>query len=143
MDYQLIDGDLNGEKLDKMDTLQLVIRLFSSYVKLPTTWALILWTLIIRYFILFLCVMTYLMMLKFQSTRMILISVYIFFGIFWSFFPYAFKCVMIYNLTSISYCVHALWYALIGLIFWLIALAMYNMEQFEEVKTGRVKLNAR
>ena len=140
MDYKLIDGELTGEKLDKMETFQLIIRLFSNYVKDLAVWIKILWALITRFFIQFLCVLTYLAMLKFQPTRMILIGIYIFFAIFWSFFPYAFKCVLIYRITTISYCIHALWYAIIGLIFWIIALAMYNTEQFEEAKSGKIKV---
>jgi hypothetical protein len=73
---------------------------------------------------------------------MILIAIYIFFAIFWSFFPYAFKCVLIYKITSISYCIHALFYALIGLICWIIALSMYNQEDFEAAK-GKIKKNTR
>jgi len=140
MDYKLIDGELTGEKLDQMDTSQLIIRLFSNYVKELSLWIKILWVLITRFFVLFLCVLTYFFMLGFQSTRMILIGLYIFFAIFWSFFPYAFKCVLIYKITSISYCIHALFYAILGLICWIIALSMYNTEQFEDAKAGRVKV---
>ena len=140
MDFRLIDGELTGDKLDKMDTIQLVIRLFSNYVKDLVLWIKILWALITRFFLLILCVITYLAMLKYQPTRMILIAIFIFFAIFWSFFPYAFKCVLIYKITSISYCIHALFYAIIGLICWIIALAMYNTEQFEDAKAGRVKV---
>ena len=143
MDYKLIDGELTGEKLDKMETLQLVIRLFSNYVKDLAVWIKIFWALVTRYFLLFLCVLTYFAMLQFQPTRMILIAVYIFLAIFWSFFPYAFKCVMIYQITSISYCIHALWYTIFGLICWIIALSMYNTEQFEEAKTGKIKVKSR
>ena len=140
MNYQLIDGELTADKLDKMETIQLTIRLFSNYVKDLGVWIKILWALLTRYFLLFLCVLTYLAMLKFQSTRMILIAIYIFFAIFWSFFPYAFKCVLIYKITSISYCIHGLFYAIFGLICWLIALGMYNSEQFEDAKAGKVRL---
>ena len=136
MDYQLIDGELTPNKLDKMETIQLVIRLFSNYIKDRGTWINILWAVLTRYFLVFLCVLTYFSMLKFQSTRMILIAIYIFFAIFWSFFPYAFKCVLIYKITSISYCIHGIFYAIIGFICWIIALAMYNSEQFEQVKSG-------
>jgi hypothetical protein len=139
MDYNLIDGELTADKLDKMETTQLVIRLFSNYVKDIAVWIKILWAVITRYFLLFLCIITYFTMLKFQPTRMILIAIYIFFAIFWSFFPYAFKCVMIYKITSISYCIHALFYAIIGFICWIIALSMYNTEQFEQAKTGKFK----
>jgi hypothetical protein len=135
----LIDGELTADKLDKMETTQLVIRLFSNYVKDIAVWIKILWAVITRYFLLFLCIITYFTMLKFQPTRMILIAIYIFFAIFWSFFPYAFKCVMIYKITSISYCIHALFYAIIGFICWIIALSMYNTEQFEQAKTGKFK----
>ena len=135
MNYQLIDGELTADKLDKMETIQLTIRLFSNYVKDLGVWIKILWALLTRYFLLFLCVLTYLSMLKFQSTRMILIALYIFFAIFWSFFPYAFKCVLVYKITSISYCIHGLFYALFGLICWLIALGMYNSEQLEQAKS--------
>lgn len=140
MDYKLIDGQLTSEKLDKMETSQLIIRLFSNYVKDLALWIKILWVLVTRFFVLFLCVLTYFAMLKFQSTRMILIGLYIFFAIFWSFFPYAFKCVLIYKITSISYCIHALFYAIIGLICWIIALAMYNTEQFEDAKAGKIRV---
>ena len=135
MSFQLIDGELTPDKLDKMETIQLTIRLFSDYVKDLAVWIKILWVLITRYFLLILCVITYFTMLKFQPTRMILIAIYIFFAIFWSFFPYAFKCVLIYKITSISYCIHALFYALIGLICWIIALSMYNQEDFEAAKS--------
>ena len=134
MNYYLIDGELTGEKLDKMETTQLFIRLFSNYVKDLPIWIKILWALITRFFLLFLCVVTYFVMLKYAPTRMILIGLYIFFAIFWSFFPYAFKCVLIYKITSISYCVHTIVYAIIGLICWLIALGMYNTSELESAK---------
>ena len=140
MDYQLIEGELTANKLDEMETTQLVIRLFSNYFKDFQVWMKIFWALLTRFFVVFLCVLTYFSMLKFQSTRMILIAIYIFFAIFWSFFPYAFKCVLIYKITSISYCIHGLFYAIIGFICWLIALGMYNSEQFEQVKSGKVRL---
>ena len=145
MNYKLIDGELTGEKLDKMETSQLVIRLFSNYVKDLPIWIKILWALITRYFLVFLCVVTYFAMLQFNPTRMILIGLYIFFSIFWSFFPYAFKCVLIYKITSISYCLHTLVYAIIGLICWIVALSMYNTTEFETAKSiGKQKLeNAR
>jgi len=139
-DYKAIDGELTPAKLDEMETKQLIIRLFSNYIKDRGTWIDILWTLITRFFVVFLCVLTYLSMLKYQPTRMILIAIYIFFAIFWSFFPYAFKCVLIYKITSISYCIHGLFYAIIGFICWIIALAMYNSEQFEDAKAGKVRL---
>ena len=145
MNYKLIDGELTGEKLDEMETSQLVIRLFSNYVKDLPIWIKILWALITRYFLVFLCVVTYFVMLQFNPTRMILIGLYIFFSIFWSFFPYAFKCVLIYKITSISYCLHTLVYAIIGLICWIVALSMYNTTEFETAKSiGKQKLeNAR
>ena len=145
MNYKLIDGELTGEKLDEMETSQLVIRLFSNYVKDLPIWIKILWALITRYFLVFLCVVTYFAMLQFAPTRMILIGLYIFFSIFWSFFPYAFKCVLIYKITSISYCLHTLVYAIIGLICWIVALSMYNTSEFESAKSiGKQKLeNAR
>jgi hypothetical protein len=145
MNYKLIDGELTGEKLDEMETSQLVIRLFSNYVKDLPIWIKILWALITRYFLVFLCVLTYFLMLQFNPTRMILIGLYIFFSIFWSFFPYAFKCVLIYKITSISYCLHTLVYAIIGLICWIVALSMYNTSEFESAKSiGKQKLeNAR
>jgi hypothetical protein len=140
MNYQLIDGELTADKVNKMETIQLSVRLFSNYVNDFGKWIKIVWGLITRYFIVFLCFLTYLSMLKFQSTRMILIAMYIFFAIFWSFFPYAFKCTLIYKITSISYCIHGLFYAIIGLICWLIAVGMYNSEQFEDAKKGKVTL---
>ncbi len=140
MDYKLIDGELTGEKLDKMETLQLVVRLFSNYVKDLPVWIKIFWALITRFFVLSLCVLTYFGMLQYDSTRVIIIAMYIFFAIFWSFFPYAFKCVLIYKITTISYCINTLWYAIIGLICWIIALSMYNTEQFEEARSGNVKV---
>jgi len=140
MDYRIIDGELTPEDIDKMDTKELLMRLFSNYIKDFTLWMKLLWALITRYFVLFICVLTYLAMLNYQSTRLILIGLYIFFAIFWSFFPYAFKCVLIYKITSISYCIHALFYAIIGLICWIIALSMYNTEQFEDAKKGRIQV---
>ena len=140
MDFKAVDGVLDGEKLDKMETLQLVISLFSNYIKDLAVWIKILWALITRFFLLFLCVLTYFIMLNFKPTRMILIAMYIFFAIFWSFFPYAFKCVMIYKITSISYCIHALFYAIFGLICWIIALGMYNTTELEQAKTGNVRV---
>ena len=140
MNYKLIDGELTGEKLDKMETIQLVIRLFSNYVKDLPIWIKIFWALITRFFLLFLCVLTYFFMLQFNPTRMILIGLYIFFSIFWSFFPYMFKCVLIYKITSISYCLHTLVYAIIGLICWIVALSMYNTTEFEDAKAGRVRV---
>lgn len=135
MNYRLIDGELTPEKLDKMETLQLTIRLFSNYVKDLGIWIKILWALITRFFLLFLCIVTYIIMLRYAPSRMIIIAMYIFFAIFWSFFPYAFKCVLIYKITSISHCIHGLFYAILGLICWLIALGMYNTAELEQAKS--------
>ena len=140
MDYKLLDGELTPEKLDKMETLQLVIRLFSNYVKDIAVWIKIFWALVTRYFLLFLCIITYFTLLRFDSTRMIIIGLYLFFAIFWSFFPYAFKCVLIYKITTISYCVHALFYAILGLLCWIIALGMYNTQEFKDAKSGKIKV---
>ena len=140
MDFKAVDGELTAEKLDKMETIQLVIRLFSNYVKDLAIWIKIFWALVTRFFLLFLCILTYFAMLRFDSTRMILVGLYIFFAIFWSFFPYAFKCALIYKITSISFCVHALIYAIFGLICWIVALGMYNTQQLEQAKSGRVSL---
>jgi len=140
MDYTSEDGELTGEKLQKMETLQLFVRLFSNYINELNVWLKILWAFLLRFFKVTLCVLTYFAMLKFQPTRIILIAMYIFLAIFWSFFPYAFKCVLIYKITNISYCIHTLWYAIIGLVCWIIALSMYNTEQFEEAKSGNIKV---
>jgi len=140
MDYKAEDGILDAEKLDKMETIQLVLRLFSNYFKDFPVWGKIFWALITRFFLLFLCVLTYLAMTQYESTRMILIGLYIFFAIFWSFFPYAFKCTLIYKITSISFCIHALFYAIFGLICWIVALGMYNTSEFEDAKEGRIKV---
>ena len=67
MDFKQMDGELTGDKLDKMETFQLVMRLFSSYVKDIVSWIKIFWALVTRYFLLFLCVMTYIFMLQFNS----------------------------------------------------------------------------
>jgi hypothetical protein len=140
MDFKAIDGVLTPEKLDKMETIQLVMRLFSNYTKDLAVWIKIFWALVTRFFLLFLCILTYFAMLRFDSTRMILVGLYIFFAIFWSFFPYAFKCALVYKITSISFCVHALIYAIFGLICWIVALGMYNTQQLEQAKSGRVSL---
>jgi len=96
MDYKLLDGELTAEKLDKMETLQLVIRLFSNYVKDIAIWIKIFWALVTRYFLLL--------------------------------------------ITSISYCVHALFYAILGLLCWIIALGMYNTQEFKDAKSGNIKV---
>ena len=140
MDFKAVDGELTAEKLDKMETIQLVMRLFSNYVKDLVIWIKIFWALVTRFFLLFLCILTYFAMLRFDATRMILVGLYIFFAIFWSFFPYAFKCALIYKITSISFCLHALIYAIFGLICWIVALGMYNTQQLEQAKSGRVSL---
>ena len=140
MDFKAVDGELTPEKLDKMETIQLVMRLFSNYVKDIAVWIKIFWALITRFFLLFLCILTYFAMLRFDSTRMILIGLYIFFAIFWSFFPYAFKCALVYKITSISFCIHALIYAIFGLICWMVALGMYNTQQLEQAKSGNIKV---
>ena len=137
MNYYLIDGELTGDKLDEMETTELTVRLFSTYVKDIGIWIKILWAIVSRFFLLILCVITYIVMLRYKPTRTIITAMYIFFAIFWGFFPYAFKCVLMYKITSISHCIHAVFYAIIGLICWIIALAMYNVEQLEEAK-GRV-----
>ena len=140
MDYKLFDGELTAEKLEKFKTSDLVIRLFSNYVKDFMLWMKILWELITRFFVTALCIITYIVMTRYQPTRMILIAIYIFFAIFWSFFPYAFKCVLIYKITNISYCIHTIFYAVIGLICWIVALSMYNTEEFEDAKEGKFKV---
>jgi hypothetical protein len=140
MDFKALDGELTPEKLDKMETIQLVMRLFSNYVKDIAVWIKIFWALVTRFFLLFLCILTYFAMLRFDSTRMILVGLYIFFAIFWSFFPYAFKCALVYKITSISFCIHALIYAIFGLICWIVALGMYNTQQLEQAKSGNIKV---
>lgn len=140
MDFKAVDGELTPEKLDKMETIQLVMRLFSNYVKDIAVWIKVFWALVTRFFLLFLWILTYFAMLRFDSTRMILVGLYIFFAIFWSFFPYAFKCALVYKITSISFCIHALIYAIFGLICWIVALGMYNTQQLEQAKSGRVSL---
>ena len=140
MDFKAVDGELTAEKLDKMETIQLVIRLFSNYVKDLAIWIKIFWALVTRFFLLFLCILTYFAMLRFDATRMILVGLYIFFAIFWSFFPYAFKCALVYKITSISFCIHALIYAIFGLICWIVALGMYNTQQLEQAKSGNIKV---
>ena len=140
MDFKAVDGELTPEKLDKMETIQLVMRLFSNYVKDIAVWIKIFWALVTRFFLLFLCILTYFAMLRFDSTRMILVGLYIFFAIFWSFFPYAFKCALVYKITSISFCIHALIYAIFGLICWIVALGMYNTQQLEQAKSGNIKV---
>jgi hypothetical protein len=140
MDFKAVDGELTAEKLDKMETIQLVIRLFSNYVKDIAIWIKIFWALVTRFFLLFLCILTYFAMLQFAPTKMILVGLYIFFAIFWSFFPYAFKCALVYKITSISFCIHALIYAIFGLICWIVALGMYNTTELEQAKSGNVKV---
>ena len=140
MDFKAVDGELTAEKLDKMETIQLVIRLFSNYVKDLAIWIKIFWALVTRFFLLFLCILTYFAMLQFAPTKMILVGLYIFFAIFWSFFPYAFKCALAYKITSISFCIHALIYAIFGLICWIVALGMYNTTELEQAKSGNVKV---
>ena len=73
MDFKAVDGELTAEKLDKMETFQLVMRLFSNYVKDLAIWIKIFWALVTRFFLLFLCILTYFAMLRFDATRMILV----------------------------------------------------------------------
>ncbi len=140
MDFKAVDGVLTPEKLDKMETIQLVMRLFSNYTKDLSVWIKIFWALVTRFFLLSLCILTYFAMLQFAPTKMILVGLYIFFAIFWSFFPYAFKCTLVYKITSLSFCVHSLIYAIFGLICWIVALGMYNTTELEQAKSGNVKV---
>jgi hypothetical protein len=127
--------DLAPDVLKKEATFDIFFKLFSeANLSVPRRWFTILWAFILRFALPILCIATYITMLNYKSTKYIIIAMYIFFGIFWGFFPYAFKCIMLYNLTSISTCVNTLFYAFIGLICWIVALAMYNEEEFKRIK---------
>jgi hypothetical protein len=104
-----------------------------EYISKPALWFSILWNIIINFgnnifnnLIVVCCVVTYIVMTRFESTRAIIVAIYIFFAIFWSIFPYYLRCIMMYKITGISTCGHKLIYSLIGLICWCIALFIYN-----------------
>jgi len=97
-----------------------------SYITKPGLWFNILWNLIINNIIVVACVLTYILMLSNQTSRSIIVIIYIFFSIFWSIFPYYLRCIMLYKITGISSCRHRLIYSLIGLLCWCIALFIYN-----------------
>ena len=97
-----------------------------AYASKPALWFSILWNLIINNLIVVCCVGTYILMMAFQSSRAIIVAIYIFFAIFWSIFPYYLRCIMLYKITGISTCGHKLIYSLIGLLCWCIALFIYN-----------------
>ena len=116
-----------NENFDKATNSELFIKLVQpGYVKKPKLWFSIIWILITTNLLPIALFITYVVMLGFQSTKLIIIGLYIFGGIFWGFFPYYLKCIMLYQITGIATCTHKLVYPLIGLIFWIIALSMHN-----------------
>ena len=116
-----------NENFDKATNSDLFIKLVQpGYVKKPKLWFSIIWILITTNLLPISLFITYIVMLGFQSTKLIIIGLYIFGGIFWGFFPYYLKCIMLYKITGIATCTHRLVYPLIGLIFWIIALSMHN-----------------
>jgi hypothetical protein len=116
-----------NENFDNATNSDLLIKLVQpGYVKKPKLWFSIIWILITDNLIPISVFITYVVMLGFQSTKLIIIGLYIFGGIFWGFFPYYLKCIMLFKITGIATCTHRLVYPLIGLIFWIIALSMHN-----------------
>ena len=116
-----------NENFDKATNSDLFIKLVQpGYVKKPKLWWSIIWILITTNLLPISLFITYVVMLGFQSTKLIIIGLYIFGGIFWGFFPYYLKCIMLFKITGIATCTHRLVYPLIGLIFWIIALSMHN-----------------
>ena len=125
----------NNERIDEYEnfeeepTSELLSKLIKKlYLKSPGIWFKIIWTLIIRYPVHILCFITYQLMLLFEPTKLIVIGVYMFLGIFWGFFPYFLKCIMMYELIGITGS-HKLVYAALGLIFWGIGILIYNMSE--------------
>jgi hypothetical protein len=116
-----------NENFDKATNSDLLIKLVQpGYIKKPKLWFSIIWILITDNLIPISLFITYIVMLGFQSTKLIIIGLYIFGGIFWGFFPYYLKCIMLFKITGIATCTHRLVYPFIGLIFWIIALSMHN-----------------
>jgi hypothetical protein len=116
-----------NENFDEATNSELFIKLVQpGYVKKPKLWWSIIWILITTNLLPISLFITYVVMLGFQSTKLIIIGLYIFGGIFWGFFPYYLKCIMLFKITGIATCTHRLVYPLIGLIFWIIALSMHN-----------------
>jgi hypothetical protein len=125
----------NNERIDEYEnfeeepTSELLSKLIKKlYLKSPGIWFKIIWTLIIRYPVHILCFITYQLMLLFEPTKLIVIGVYMFLGIFWGFFPYFLKCIMMYELIGITGS-HQLVYASLGFIFWGIGILIYNMSE--------------
>jgi len=117
-DSELIGKQTNGELFSHL--------LNERYVSKPALWFNILWNLIIKNVLVVCCVITYIIMMRIESARNIIVVIYIFFAIFWTIFPYYLRCIMLYEITGISTCSHKLLYSLIGLLFWCIALYIYN-----------------
>lgn len=92
----------------------------------PGLWFNILWSLIIENVLVILCVLTYILMMTNKTSRSIIVAIYIFFSIFWITFPYYIRCIMMYKIAGITSCNNRLVYALIGTVFWCIALFIYN-----------------
>ena len=117
------------ENFEEEPTSELLSKLIKKlYLKSPGIWFKIIWTLIVRYPVHILCFITYQLMLLFEPTKLIVIGVYMFLGIFWGFFPYFLKCIMMYELIGITGS-HKLVYAALGLIFWGIGILIYNMSE--------------
>jgi hypothetical protein len=117
------------ENFEEEPTSELLSKLIKKiYLKAPAIWFKIIWTLIIRYPVHILCFITYQLMLLFEPTKLIVIGVYMFLGIFWGFFPYFLKCIMMYELIGITGS-HKLVYAALGLLFWGIGILIYNMSE--------------
>jgi len=92
----------------------------------PGLWFNILWSLIIENVLVILCVLTYILMMTNETSRSIIVAIYIFFAIFWITFPYYLRCIMMYEIAGITSCNNRLVYSLIGTVFWCIALFIYN-----------------
>ena len=116
-----------NENFNEATNSELLIKLVQpGYLNDAKLWWSIVWRLITTNLLPIALFITYIVMLGFQSTKLIIIGLYIFGGIFWGFFPYYLKCIMLYKITGIATCTHKLVYPLIGLIFWIIALSMHN-----------------
>jgi hypothetical protein len=116
-----------NENFNEATNSELLIKLVQpGYLNEAKLWWSIVWRLITTNLLPIALFITYVVMLGFQSTKLIIIGLYIFGGIFWGFFPYYLKCIMLFKITGIATCTHRLVYPLIGLIFWIIALSMHN-----------------
>jgi hypothetical protein len=114
-----------AKDLDSKTTSELLWDLFDPKIlKKPPEWFSTVWALLTSCTLEILCIVTFILMNMFDVSKRILAVIYLFIAIFWGFFPYFLKDILIYNAFKISGLPNSI-YAGLGIFFWFLGLMVY------------------